>query len=119
MSIGVPYDVFWYGDYCALKYYEKVYLAQRKLHNEEMWMMGMYAYQGVQIAINNSFRGKGQQAQNYPDKPFKFFKPTPEEEKAEAEETRKRIIENLSAIKADFDKRNVREDSWVRNKYRW
>ena len=111
MSIGVPYDVFWYGDYCSFKYFEKVYLQKRKLHNEEMWMMGMYVHHGVQIAIGNAFRGKGQQVQNYLDQPIKFFKPTPEEEKAEAEAIRKRVIENLSALKAAWDKKNVRENS--------
>ena len=42
MSLGVPYDEFWYGDYCALKYYEEAYLKKRKIHNEEFWMQGMY-----------------------------------------------------------------------------
>lgn len=108
MAIGVPYDVFWYGDYCSLKYYERVYLQKRKVANEEMWMQGMYDFIAHQTTLGNAFRGKGQSAQKYLEKPLEFFGKTEEEQKAEEERLKQRIIDNLNAFKKAWDLKNGR-----------
>lgn len=105
MSIGVPYDEFWYGDYCSLKYYEETYLRQRKIRNEEMWMNGMYSYHGVAISLANAFRGKGQKAEEYMKEPIQFFPKSEKEKKAEEERIRQRVIDNLNALKEAWDGR--------------
>ena len=106
MSMGVPYDEFWYGDYCSLKYYEANYLRQRKIHNEEFWMQGMYNYHGVAISLSNAFRGKGQKAEEYMKEPIPFFPKTDKEKKIEEEKIRQRVIDNLNALKEAWDGRS-------------
>lgn len=105
MSIGVPYEEFWYGDYCKLKYYEEVYMRQRKIRNEEMWMMGVYNFAAHQTVIGNAFRGKGHKAQEYMTKPISFFPKTEAELKAEAEEQKRKTIEYLNAFAKAFAKK--------------
>lgn len=103
MAIGVSYDDFWYGDYCALKYYEDVYLQKRKVHNEEMWMQGAYVHHSLGVSLHNAFRKTGQQPEEYMKKPIEFFPKTKEEEEAEAEAIRQRVIDNLNALKRAWD----------------
>ena len=106
MSVGVPYDVFWYGDYCCLKYYEEAYMNRRKIQNENMWLMGMYNYSAHSTTLANAFRGKGQQAQEYMKKPMDCFPKTEEELEAEKEQMRRRVIENLNAVKREWDRKD-------------
>ncbi len=109
MSIGVPYEEFWYGDYCRLKYYEAVYLQQRKAENERMWMMGAYVYSAFGTVMANAFRSKGSKVQDYIQKPIQFFPLTEAEQKVEAEQLRQRVIDNLNRFKEEWDKQeNVR-----------
>lgn len=107
MALGVPYEVFWYGDYCSLKYYEKSYLLRRKINNEEMWMQGVYNYAAHETSLANAFRGKGHKPQQFLKEPIQFFPKTEAEEKAEMEELRKRTIANLNRLKEEWDKANV------------
>lgn len=102
MSIGVPYDEFWYGDYCKLKYYEAQYLAQRKIRNEEMWMQGAYIYNAVSVAVGNAFRSKGVTPAKYLEKPIEFFPKTELEQQSEDERLKKKIIRNLNKIASDW-----------------
>ena len=115
MSIGVPYDVFWYGDYCCLKYYEAVYLKQRKIKNEEMWMMGAYNFAAQSTTLANAFRGRGHQAQDYLKEPIQFFPKTEEEEELEKQKMLKRVVENLDRIKTEWDRTHVTGNSESRN----
>lgn len=115
ISLGVPYEVFWYDDYCKLKYYEAAYRNKRKMENENMWLQGMYFYQAIAIALSNAFRGKGKQPQNYPDKPMDIFPKTEAEQKAENERIKQRIINNLNALKRAWDNKNVSRNSETRD----
>ena len=115
MAIGVPYEVFWHGDYCCLKYYEEAYLQKRKIHNEEFWMMGMYNYVAHATVLGNAFRSKGAKVETYCKKPLQFFPKTKEEEAQEAKEMREHLIENLTQIKRMWDKDNVGKDSGTDN----
>ncbi len=108
MSIGVSYDEFWYGDYCRLKYYEARYLAQRKIQNEQAWMQGAYIFHAVSVALGNAFRKKGSKPENYLEKPIEFFGKTAQEEKAEAEKAKQRIIANLNRIASEWNRKHER-----------
>lgn len=110
MAIGVPYDVFWYGDYCCLKYYEDAYLQKRKIGNENMWIQGMYNYTAHATTLSNAFKKKGSKSQEYLKKPLDIFPKTPDEEKREVEQLRQKVISNLTALKDEWDRKNVRSD---------
>lgn len=103
MSIGVPYDTYWYGNVCALKYYEEVYLRQRKIHNEEMWMMGAYNFASFSTSIGNAFRGRGQQAHDYMKEPIQFFPETEMEKKVREKVERQKLINFLNGLEKSFN----------------
>ena len=84
MSIGVPYEEFWFGDYCKLKYYEKQYYNAQKQKNYEMWTLGLYFYKAFDAVIMKRFVGS--KDINYPSAPF-----------GEEEPERKRTPEELQA----------------------
>lgn len=110
MSIGVPYDIYWYGNVCALKYYEEVYLRQRKIRNEEMWMMGAYNFASFSTSIGNAFRGRGQQAHDYLKEPIGFFPETEMEKKVREKVERQKLINFLNGLEKSWRK-NVSKDS--------
>lgn len=115
MSLGVPYDVFWYGDYCQLKYYEETYWQQRKIENERMWMMGAYNYTAHAVVLSNAFRSKGHKAEEYLKKPIDFFPKSEEEEKQEAEKIKQRVIDNLNRFQEMWELEHVNENSGTGN----
>ena len=108
MAMGVPYDEFWYGDYCALKYYEAAYLRKRKVRNEEFWMQGVYNFAAHQTTLGNIFRGRGHKAQEYLQKPISFFPKTAEELQEEERQKRKQTVEYLNAFKKAWDAKHGR-----------
>lgn len=109
MSMGVPYETFWYGNICSLKYYEEVYMRQRKIHNEEMWMMGAYNFASFGTAIGNAFRGRGQQAHDYLKEPIHFFPETEMEKKIRERVERQKLINFLNGLERSF--KNVTKNS--------
>lgn len=106
MSIGVPYDEFWYGDPCALKYYEEVYLRKRKIRNEEMWMQGVYNYSAHATSLSNAFRGKGHAPHDYLKEPIAFFPKTEQELQAEERKRRQQAVDYLNAFKKAWDSKH-------------
>lgn len=89
MLYGVPYDVFWDGDYTQLKYYLEKHKLEVEQRNQELWMQGLYVYEAVSAALSRAFE-KHSKAQ-YPDKPHRLT-PLSEEEK---EEEKKRKVEEF------------------------
>lgn len=100
MSIGVPYDVFWYGDYCQLKYYVDTYNLKKRMNNEMLWLQGMYNYEGfasVMAQFGAGLSGKRTKS-TYTEKPYEIVEKSEREKAIEAEEKRKRVIANLNAV---------------------
>ena len=108
MSMGVPYEVFWYGDPCCLKYYEEVYLRKRKIHNEEMWMQGVYNFVAHQTTLGNAFRAKGHSPHEYLKEPIAFFPKTEQELRAEERKKKAQIVQYLNAFKDAWDRKHGR-----------
>lgn len=113
MSIGVPYDEFWYGDYCKLKYYENTYRLTKKMKNELLWLQGMYDYEAFSVTLARAF-DKHSKA-DYSKKPYEIVEKTEREKQLEIEEKQKTIIRNLNRIAAEWEKRNA-EDSGTDNR---
>lgn len=106
MAMGVPYDVFWHGDYCCLKYYEETYLKQRKIHNEEAWMQGIYNFVAHQTSLSNAFRGKGHTPSEYLKEPIQFFPKSEQELLLEERKKKEQAVAYLNAFKAAWDKKH-------------
>ena len=105
MSIGVPYEEFWYGDACKLKYYVEAYRLKKKMANEKLWLQGMYNYEAFSVTLANGFKDKKSgKTYKYTEKPYDVVPKTEREQAVENEEKRKNIIKSLNALKSAWDK---------------
>lgn len=106
MSIGVPYDEFWYGDACKLKYYVEAYRLKKKMANEKLWLQGMYNYEAFSVTLANGFKDKkSSKVYKYAEKPYQVVPLTEREQAIEDEKKKKNLIRSLSAIKDAWDRK--------------
>ena len=89
MHYGVPYDVFWNGDYTQLKYYAEAYKLDVERRNQELWLQGMYNYEAF-ATVMSRMMDKHSKAK-YPDKPYRITELSEDEKEAE----NKRVIEDF------------------------
>lgn len=83
ISIGMNYELYWYGDPLAAKsYFEADKLRQERLH-ADAWLQGIYMAYAIQSTIGNAFLGKGKPPFEYPKEPL--YRSVSEEEKEERE----------------------------------
>ena len=82
--LGVPDEEFWFGDYCKLKCYEKLYYDKQKVRDAERWSLGMYIYNAFTAVIRREFGGD--RNASYPKEPFSM-----------AEKPKERTVEELQA----------------------
>lgn len=87
MSIGVPYDEYWHGDYRKLKYYVEAHRLKLKENNMFSYLNGLYTFNAISIAMSNfHMDGKSHQVNNYLEEPLDLFSvPLTEEEKRQLE----------------------------------
>ena len=97
----MTYYEFWYGDPFRVVAYRAAHKLRIEQSNQQLWLQGLYVHNAVAVAINNAFN---KQKQKYVAEPMQLFKPSEEEQKAKAEETRRKLVERLNAFKDAFDK---------------
>lgn len=97
---GMTYKDYWYGDPWMAKAYREAHLLKRKMRNEELWLMGLYNYNGFGAVIATAF---GKRREEYPKKPFNIFPKTEIEKKEEEREKRHKLISFLSSWKRNSD----------------
>ena len=101
MVYGMTYDEFWYAEPWRAVSYRKAHRLRMEQTNQQLWIAGLYNYNAVSVALNNAF---SKQKLKYIKEPIQLFKPTEEEQKAKAEETRRNLVEKLNAWKDAFEK---------------
>lgn len=93
LSIGMSYDLYWYGDMSAIQYYIDKHTHEVKQlthrNDENAWLIGNY----VRYAIASVFDSKHQS--QYPKEPFTYQKVESEEDK---------IIRQYNMLKAWSDR---------------
>ena len=94
MQLGMTWDQYWYGDVRMTSSFVEAHRLKRREENERLWLQGMYFHDGMNRIMSNVFAKKGEQHQDYPDKPYPLFEgeKTQEEleDQEEAEEQRAR-----------------------------
>lgn len=93
---GMTYEQFWYGDPMMAKAYREAHLLKRKMHNEELWIAGLYTYNAFGAVIATAF---GKHKEEYVKKPFNIFPKSDIEKKEEEREKKRKLIEYLSSWK--------------------
>ena len=107
MSIGVPYDEFWNGDYTQLKYYEDVYSLKMKQKNYEMWLQGMYFYDAMSVSLSRAFDKRSHV--EYPKEPYRIMPMTEMEQEAEKQKKVNEFRNQLNALCRKFERKHRAE----------
>ena len=107
MSIGVPYDQFWFGDYTQLEHYRKAFELRRERANYDAWLQGAYMYDALCMVspVLNAFAKRGTKPTPYHKVPY-GVKSSDSDQGDKPEKTEKEIQEiqahNASAKFASF-----------------
>lgn len=88
-----------------LHFYDEGYKIRRKMDDEKAYFDGYYTYEAVAISLANAFRGKGQKALKYREKPIlqeieEKNRPMTEEE---IQKQRDLFVESLKTMKTNYD----------------
>ena len=102
---GMSWREFWHGDPWAAVHYRDAHNLKRRMRNEELWLQGLYIRDAVE-SVMGSMNGK---RISYLKQPLDIFPKTKAEKEAEIEAERKKLIEYLSAFKANSDARNQKQ----------
>lgn len=87
LSVGLPVEEYWHGDYTNFKYYVEAHRLKLKEQNYFAYLNGLYNFQAVTTAISNfHMDGKSHKVNEYLDKPIDLFAiPLTQEEKQKIE----------------------------------
>ena len=102
----MSYEEFWHGKPILAKWYRDKHLLEIEQRNQEMWMQGLYIFDAVAVAVSNCF---SKRKNKYISEPIRIIPKTEEELKAEAEETRRKMVERLNEFAKEFNKRKEAE----------
>jgi hypothetical protein len=72
MSMGVPYDEYWHGDYTQLAYFRKAFEIERDRANHDAWLQGAYIYDALCAVspVLNAFAKRGTKPMPYLKEPY-------------------------------------------------
>ena len=65
LAMGITYEEFWESTPRKLNVLIDGYKLKRQVEDEQAWMLGEYVFHAVTVALSNSFRKKGQKAQDF------------------------------------------------------
>lgn len=95
---------FWDGDPWLAAAYRRANDLIRQRKSEEMWLMGLYAFNAVSTAVGNAFRKKGTRPQKYMEEPIRIIPYTEEEKAAIAERERQKTIDYFNNLAKKWEK---------------
>lgn len=106
----MTYDQYWYDDVFMIETFRKANEERIKQQNAFLHLQGAYFYDALVCALSNVFRGKGQSAKRYPDKPYDLF---PEQKL----ETKGQIEKNEALVSKLYMENMLRVgQGWGKNK---
>ncbi len=72
MSIGVPHNEYWHGDYTQLEHYRKAFELRRERANYDAWLQGAYMYDALCMVspVMNAFAKRGTKPTPYHKEPY-------------------------------------------------
>lgn len=98
LSIGVSYELYWYGDPWAVAAYREAEIFRQERANYEAWLSGRYIYDALQSVIGTFSWGLGGKKGTKPD-PYEQY-PYAFTEREKAAEKQRKIEATLRWIEA-------------------
>lgn len=108
MLCGMTPEQYWNGDPYLAVAYRKLHKLRVQQRNEELWLQGLYNLDALSVALNNAFSKK---KAKYMERPLQIFPKTEDEKKREIEETRRKFVARLDALKQAFEKNKAQGTS--------
>ena len=102
---GMTPEQYWKEDPWLAEAYFEAHILRRKMRNEELWIMGMYAQSAVGSVVASAF---GNRRVDYVAKPFNIFPKTKIEKEEEKRNEKMKLIETLNQWKRMWD--SMRKD---------
>lgn len=87
-------------------YYREAHLMKRKMHNEEMWLQGLYNHHAFGAVIASAF---GKKREQYIKKPLNVFPDTEIERQEKEREKKRKLINYLSGWKKISDHKKQKQ----------
>ena len=103
--MGMPYELFWYGDPSAARTYRKADEIRKRRMNEELWLSGTYMADALLSTVGNMFSKK---KFKYPSEPKPITVADVEElqereRKNKAEKLKARFMAKALSINANME----------------
>ena len=95
LSYGMSGSEYWDGEPKLAIAYKKAHEINLKRKNEELWMQGLYIKHALLSTVGNMFKGKNQEAFEYPEEPFPI---TQHDAELRREREEKEKFEKMKAI---------------------
>lgn len=103
--IGISEAGFWNMNPAKLKPYIEADRLRLESRNYELWLQGVYFFDAISIALSNAFREKGKKPVEYPGKPRRITRETPEEQETRAQAERDKAIAFFQRMEKNFKRR--------------
>ena len=110
MLCGVPYDEFWDGDYTRLKFYVQEHKLAVEQRNQELWLQGLYFYEGVSTALYNAFLPKGKPPKKYIEKPYRITEMSEADKEIEKQEILDKFRAQLNAMGKRLERKHKAQE---------
>lgn len=101
--MGMSLSEFWEGDPYLCVVYREAEELRRNRENENLWLMGNYAYYALGIALSNAFRKSGAKPIDYLKEPFRITPMKEDERKRLIQEDKENTISFLNSLKKRWD----------------
>ena len=94
LAIGMPYELFWYGEPKLVKVYREAHDLRMTQRNQELWVQGIYNFRAFRSVIEafgyGLSGGKGSKPSEYPSEPMAL---TEYEQKMATERNKQRTLQ--------------------------
>lgn len=92
----MTFDQYWYGDVWLVKLFRKADRLRQERRNTELWLQGMYVFDAMSSALQNSHRTKiSDPVAKYAEKPYDIFPKKETRQEKEAREEAERLQAKL------------------------
>lgn len=93
----MTYEQYWDGDPYLVVAYRRLNDLRIEQRNQEMWVLGGYIFNAVDVAVYNNLRTKGK-PRTYIDKPIRLTEMDEIEKEAERERAKQQLREYLTSL---------------------
>lgn len=108
--MGMSHSEYWYGDSRLVIDYRQADRLRQQQRSNDAWLQGMYIYQAFGVVLGNAFSDKGKQPQKYLEEPIRVIPKTKYEIQQEQIAEKRKFIEYLNSLKANFNKKKDSEN---------